>query len=137
MLLAFAGTVSFCTGTVLFSRKAASTSILQTNFYQSVSAAVSLFFCTFAFGVPVALPQMNTALIIVYLAVIVTILGMALWFHLIKTVGPATASSIHLLNPVVGLLLSAAILGDSIGATDVIGSIIIAAGLAIVLRSKR
>ena len=137
VLLALAGTISFCIGTIMFSGWANSTSILQTNFYQSMSAATSLALVAFVFRTPLVVPSLGACLIILYLAVVVTIAGMALWLHLIKSIGSVTASSIHLLNPAMGLLLSMIILGTSISPMDVIGFVLIAIGLKIILLKRK
>ena len=135
--LAAIGTISFCTGTMMFSRKASQASITQISFYQSAAAAVSLSAFAILIHAPITIPSLRNALIIAYLAVGVTIIGMALWLHLIRSIGSSTASSIHLLNPAVGLILSYLVLGNAIGVTDVIGSATIIAGLLVILRQRR
>ena len=137
VLLALAGTISFCIGTVLFGGRATSSSILQTNFYQSISAAISLALAALVVGAPITVPSLSASLVILYLAVVVTIVGMALWLHLIKSIGSVTASSIHLLNPAMGLLLSVLILGSSVSRMDLIGTVLIAIGLAIILARRK
>lgn len=136
VLLAAGGTLSFCAGTVVFSGRGAQVSILQTNFYQSAAAAVSLAAIALVLHAPLVMPSPTTVAVVVYLALVVTIVGMALWLHLIRAVGPSTAASVHLLNPAVGLVLSFLILGRAIGPTDVVGTAVIAAGLLIVLRRR-
>jgi len=52
-----------------------------------------------------------------------------LWFALIDRVGMVRAATFHFLNPFFGVLIAALLLGETIGATDVLGVCIAAAGI--------
>jgi len=77
-----------------------------------------------------------TAITILYLSVVVTLGGMALWLFLIRKSGAATASAYHLLNPLSGVLLSHFVLKASIRQQDLVGAGVIAVGLLITMSAR-
>lgn len=135
LALAVGGTAAFSVGTVLFRSKATALPVLHLNFWQSTIGAIALIPVALAFGEPLSAPSLPVALAITYLAVVVTIGGMALWLVLIRTSGAGTASSYHLLNPFFGVVLSHLVLHTVLQPTDFLGVVIIAAGLALTIRS--
>ncbi|PZX18780.1 threonine/homoserine efflux transporter RhtA [Palleronia aestuarii] len=58
------------------------------------------------------------------------------WFVLVGRIGPTKAATFHFLNPFLGVLIAAAILGERIGPLDILGVAIIAAGIFAVQTSK-
>ncbi|MDL2307493.1 EamA family transporter [Desulfovibrio sp. OttesenSCG-928-C06] len=75
-----------------------------------------------------AAPSLPSAIAILYLAFI-SMTAMAIWFVLIRMRGAATASSYHLLNPLLGVLLSWLILGTDLRPQDFGGAALIGLGL--------
>jgi drug/metabolite transporter (DMT)-like permease len=68
------------------------------------------------------------------LAFVYTILvpGLAatmIWFVLVRRIGATRAASFHFLNPFLGVATAAAILGERVGARDLLGVAIIMAGI--------
>ena len=59
-----------------------------------------------------------------------------LWFTLVARVGPVKASTFHFLNPFFGLIIAAAVLGETIRALDMLGVAIAAAGILAVQMSR-
>ncbi|WP_299362386.1 DMT family transporter [uncultured Paracoccus sp.] len=55
-----------------------------------------------------------------------------IWFLLVKRIGAVRAATFHFLSPPFGVAIAAALLGERFGASDVIGSIIVAAGILMV-----
>ena len=82
--------------------------------------------------------QLNpTPLVLASLAYQATVVSigttlMLLW--LVRHGGAAKASSFHLLNPLFGVLLAAALLGETVTLSDVLGALPIVAGLGLVMR---
>jgi drug/metabolite transporter (DMT)-like permease len=137
MGLALIGTVAFACATVLFRDKSKGLPVLLVNFWQSVAGAVALLPVLVLQDVQVPALSMPTIAALVYLALVATIGGMALWLFLIRVSGASSASSYHLLNPVFGVLLSYAVFGTPMKLTDFIGAAIIAAGLALTMLPGR
>ena len=58
------------------------------------------------------------------------------WFYLVDRIGAVRASTYHFLNPFFGVAVAAWILSESLGSLDIIGVVIIAAGILAVQLSK-
>ena len=59
------------------------------------------------------------------------------WFTLVKRIGAVRAATFHFLNPFLGVATAAALLGERLGWTDVLGVAIIAAGILAVQLSRQ
>lgn len=55
-----------------------------------------------------------------------------IWFSLVRRIGAVRAATFHFLNPAFGVAIAAALLGESITRTDVIGVVIAMMGILIV-----
>ena len=58
------------------------------------------------------------------------------WFVLVRRIGPVKAATFHFLNPFLGVMIAAVILGERIGPLDILGVAIIMAGIFAVQISK-
>ncbi len=58
------------------------------------------------------------------------------WFMLVQRIGAVRGATFHFLNPFFGVAIAAAILGEGLGLTDVVGVVIIMAGILAVQLSK-
>lgn len=68
---------------------------------------------------------------VVYVALVSTVLGYSLWGTLLSRHRAADITPFALLIPVVGIATSAAILGERLSGVEIIGAVIIMAGLAL------
>lgn len=74
----------------------------------------------------------------VYLGFAVSVAGLFLWLHILRTVPAGVAASVQYLQPVFGIGAAAAIFGDPLGIMFLVGVLLILAGLALaVTRGKR
>lgn len=60
-----------------------------------------------------------------------------IWFRLVGRIGAIKAATFHFLNPFFGVAIAAAVLGERLGALDVVGVVVIAAGILAVQISKQ
>jgi drug/metabolite transporter (DMT)-like permease len=67
----------------------------------------------------------------IYLGVVVTVAGLFLWLHLLRTVPASIAAGVQYLQPVIGVIASAAIFGDKPGVLFALGVILVLCGLAL------
>ena len=134
--LTLCGTAAFAIATVLFRGRAANLPVLPLNFWQSVSGAIALLPVFALKDAPLVHFTAPAWLAILYLTIIVTIGGSALWFMLIRWSGPSSASSYHLLNPFCVVILSYLVLGSPIEARAFLGAAIIGAGLLLTTRNS-
>lgn len=58
------------------------------------------------------------------------------WFYLVQRIGPTRAATFHFLNPFLGVAIAAALLGEALNMTDLIGVAIIMGGILAVQMSK-
>lgn len=125
------GMLAFSLGTVVYRGRAGDA--VGVNFWQSVAGCGAMIPLSLVFGRPGAAATPELAAAVAYLALVVGVGGMGLWFLLIRVSGAATASAYHLLNPFSGLLLSHLILGTAVTARDVAGVGLTCLGLAVVI----
>ncbi|CUH85093.1 DMT family transporter [Thalassovita mediterranea] len=59
------------------------------------------------------------------------------WFTLVNRIGAVKAATFHFLNPFFGVAIAAALLGEQLGLSDVVGVVVIAAGILAVQLSKQ
>ena len=59
-----------------------------------------------------------------------------LWFLLVNRIGTVRAATFHFLSPIFGVAIAAALLGERFGASDVIGALIVAAGILMVQMAR-
>lgn len=69
---------------------------------------------------------------VLYIAFISTVVGFAIWGHLLKLYTAGTVAPFALLVPIFGALSSALVLGERFGLTRLIGTALIMAGLAVI-----
>ncbi|WP_415404743.1 DMT family transporter [Tateyamaria sp. SN3-11] len=60
-----------------------------------------------------------------------------IWFSLVARIGAVKAATFHFLNPFFGVAIAALLLGERLGPLDVVGVIIIAAGILAVQLSRQ
>ncbi len=72
-----------------------------------------------------------------YTTLVPGLLATWVWFTLVGRIGTVRASTFHFLNPFFGVLVAWVLLGETLGALDVLGVAIIAAGILAVQLSKQ
>lgn len=133
VVLVFLGTISFAIGTVVYRNNATHHDPVVINSAQNIAGALMLLPFAKDVGEPVrALSEPTFFLAFMHLVVAVSVVDFLLWLSLIRRAGASHAATFHLLNPIFGIMLSAAALGTPILHSDVIGTIIVVAGLAAV-----
>lgn len=68
-----------------------------------------------------------------YLGIFVTVAGLFLWLHLLRTVPASTAAGVQYLQPIIGIAASAAIFGDRLGLLFLAGVVLVLCGLALTM----
>ncbi|MCA0318167.1 MAG: DMT family transporter [Proteobacteria bacterium] len=89
-----------------------------------------------ALQVPMKLTAQGFA-VAVYLGVAVSVAGLFLWLHILKTVPAGIAASVQYLQPVFGIGASAIVFAEPLGPTFLLGVLLILAGLALTMVSPR
>ena len=65
----------------------------------------------------------------VYTTLVPGLLATWVWFLLVGRIGAVRAATFHFLNPVFGVAVAAALLGESLGLLDLAGVVIVALGI--------
>ena len=71
-----------------------------------------------------------------YTTLVPGLVATLVWFLLVGRIGAVKAATFHFLNPFLGVAIAAALLGERIGPTDVLGVVVIGAGILAVQLSK-
>lgn len=104
---------------------------------QMLAGSAFLFIAAFASGEQVpAQPTLHATLAILYLAVFGSIIAFSAYLFLLKTVRPAVATSYAYVNPPVAVLFGVFLAGERVGGLDLLGMVVILAGVAIVLLGR-
>jgi len=104
---------------------------------QMLVGSVALAPFAFALEEPVITLTPRLVLAFLYTCIGPGVLATVIWFSLVNRIGAVKAASFHFLNPVFGLLIAAALLGEQITLTDLIGVGIVMLGILAVQRSRQ
>ena len=73
----------------------------------------------------------------VYTTLVPGLAATLVWFKLVQRIGATRAATFHFLNPFLGVAIAAALLGESLGANDMIGVVVIMGGILAVQLSRQ
>ena len=73
----------------------------------------------------------------IYTTLVPGLLATWVWFTLVNLIGATKAATFHFLNPFFGVAVAAALLGEKLGALDVLGVAIVTVGILAVQLSKQ
>lgn len=137
MALLLLGNAFLVTGTILFKKWSPEGNLATVNGVQLLAAGIVL--------LPIALLAEPTGTVewdagflvpLFYLTLVVSCGAMAIWFFLLRSGDASRAGSFFFLNPVLGLILGALVLGEAFRGTDLIGIAGVALGIYLVQRSS-
>jgi len=72
-----------------------------------------------------------------YTTLVPGLLATWIWFMLVGRIGAVRAATFHFLNPFFGVVIAWALLGETLGMSDVLGVTIIAAGILAVQLARQ
>lgn len=73
---------------------------------------------------------------LLYLAVACSVVGFSLFFYLIRTIGVARSNLVSYMTPAVAVLLGWLWLGETVGARELIGLVVILSGFTLVQKDN-
>jgi len=135
IMFTIAGLVSLVGGTILFKRLAPKGGLWIGNGVQNLAGGFAL--VPFAFtleSIREVVPSWRLIVALGYCALLVSIIGYLLWFYLLNTSGPTTASAYHFLMPPLGMLFGWLLISERIALADLIGIVPVALGIYLVTR---
>lgn len=130
-LVALCATLSWALGSVLYRRRRWRSGFWQQVFGQLFAGSCVVVPAAFIFEQVPTEPTTSYVVIILWNAVVPSILGFWCWARALDRVPVAKASQILLLSPVLGVTLSAVVLGEAVGPTPVGSAALIVTGVAL------
>lgn len=82
-------------------------------------------------------PTLPLAIAFAYTTLIPGLAATLIWFMLLDRIGPIRAATFHFLNPVFGVAIAAALLGERLGLLDIVGLLIVTSGILAVQLSRQ
>jgi drug/metabolite transporter (DMT)-like permease len=125
---ALLGSVGWALGAVLYRRFALTSSLGQQVFLQVLTAAVIALLCAAVFQERPLRLDVHYGLIILYNAVVPTILAFWFWAKILTLIPAATAGQFVLLSPILGILLGSLVLGEAVTPMLIISATLILGG---------
>lgn len=104
---------------------------------QMLAGCVALAIATALFETPSFTPSWPLAAAFAYTTLVPGLGATFVWFWLVNRIGATRAATFHFLNPFFGVAVAAVLLGESLGARDVIGVAIITVGIMAVQRARQ
>lgn len=103
---------------------------------QMLVGCATLALATAAFETPRLTPSWPLIAAFAYTTLVPGLAATFVWFWLVNRIGATRAATFHFLNPFLGVAIAALLLGEKLGARDVIGVAIIALGILAVQLSR-
>lgn len=104
---------------------------------QMLVGAAILFFAAPIFETIYIHPNVPWMLAFAYTTLFPGLLATLIWFHLLNRIGAIRAATFHFLNPVFGVAVAAALLGEKLGPMDAVGVGITTLGILAVQLSRQ
>ncbi len=76
-------------------------------------------------------PSLAGVAIVLYLGLLVTVAGIWIWLHMLRTLPARIAAGTQYLQPLIGVGASALILGDPVGPSFGVGTVLVLTGIAL------
>ncbi len=125
-----AGAVSWATGTVVAQRRFPPSDLIEVNAYQLAGGATALFVASVLFeGGTVPVPSAPLLGIVLWLGLVGTSFGYAVWFWLLGRTHASRLSAYVFLVPVVALAASSLLFGERLDLLQVVGVAAVLAAL--------
>jgi drug/metabolite transporter (DMT)-like permease len=133
--LALVGTWAWAIGALLYRRRTWRSGMWSQVSGQLGPAAIVMVVLAALLETRAAEPTAQLAAILAWNALVPTILGFRAWANALERLPVATASQVLLLSPVLGVALSAAVLGEPITPTLLLAALLTLAGSLLALRN--
>ncbi|MBK7830633.1 drug/metabolite exporter YedA [Nannocystis sp.] len=105
---------------------------------QMLAASVVLLGLSLGFGEPLlAVPSTRSLLAVAYLIVFGSLVGFTAYAYLLRNARTAVANSYAYVNPIVAIVLGAALAGEAVGPSTWLAAAIILSGLAVLARPRK
>ena len=133
-----AALVSLVGGTILFKRLAPKGALWIGNGVQNLAGGLALMpFALSLESMADVVPSWRLLIAIAYLGLLVSVVGVLIWFQLLTAIGATAASAYHFLMPPLGMLFGWLLLNEHVAWPDLVGVLPVALGIYLVTRRGR
>jgi drug/metabolite transporter (DMT)-like permease len=135
ILLTFAALATLVTGTILFKLLAPRGGLWIGSGVQNLAGGLAV--APFAFALESTssiTPSWPLLIVLIYVSLAVSMIGLLVWFYLLTVAGATAASSYHFLTPPLGMLFGWLLLGEHVAPSDLLGIVPVAYGIYLVTR---
>jgi len=137
VLLCGIGVVALTIATLLVRGATSGGNFLMIVGLQMLVGCVSLALATAVFETPRLEPSWPLFFAFTYTCLVPGLAATVVWFWLVNRVGATRAATFHFLNPFFGVAIAALLLGEPLGGQDILGVLIITAGILAVQISRQ
>ena len=130
------GTLALAVATLTVRSTASKGNVLMVVGLQMLVGSVALLIPALILEDQTIVWTQSLTLALIYTIVMPGILATIIWFLLVERIGATRASTFHFLNPFFGVAIAAVILGETLSLTDIIGVVIVMAGILAVQMSR-
>jgi drug/metabolite transporter (DMT)-like permease len=134
--IALSGAVFWAITTLLVKRVSSFINIWVLTAYQMLFGGILLLFISETFGHPYVVFNVSFILIVLWLAIMSSIVQFGIWFYLIQKNDPGKVSSFLFLAPLFGVLSGLILLNEPVTLQIIIGGFFILAGIFLVNRPE-
>ena len=135
--ICFVGVLALTVATLTVRGASSGGNLLMIVGLQMLVGCVTLTFATLLFETPRVTPSWPLAIAFVYTCLLPGLVATWVWFALVGRIGATRAATFHFLNPFFGVVIAGILLGEALGPRDIVGAIIIAAGILAVQISRQ
>jgi len=135
--ICFVGVLALTVATLTVRGASSGGNLLMIVGLQMLVGCVALTFATLLFETPRVTPSWPLAIAFVYTCLLPGLVATWVWFALVGRIGATRAATFHFLNPFFGVVIAGILLGEALGPRDIVGAIIIAAGILAVQISRQ
>lgn len=135
--ICFIGVLALTIATLTVRGASAGGNLMMVVGLQMLVGCLALTCATLAFETPQVTVSWKLVLAFAYTCLVPGLTATWVWFMLVGRIGATRAATFHFLNPFFGVAIAAVLLGESLGPRDLIGVVIIAAGILAVQISRQ
>ncbi len=137
VMLCAIGVVALTIATLLVRGATSGGNFMMIVGLQMLFGCVTLSLATLLFETPRIDPSWPLIIAFAYTCLVPGLAATVVWFWLVNRIGATRASTFHFLNPFLGVAVAALLLGEKLGARDILGVFIIAGGILAVQISRQ
>lgn len=135
--ICFVGVLALTIATLTVRGASAGGNLLMVVGLQMLVGCAVLTVATLLFETPQVTYTWPLAIAFIYTCLLPGLVATWVWFLLVGRIGATRAATFHFLNPFFGVVIAGILLGEELGPRDILGAVIIAAGILAVQLSRQ